>query len=61
MKVFKKDNKLMVHVSPEVAKALGIEENDEVDFFKYNDKAFLFLKKDAILGLVTGSIQWKGQ
>ena len=56
MKVFKKDNKLMVHVSPEVAKALGIEENDEVDFFKYNDKAFLFLKKDAILGLVTGSI-----
>jgi hypothetical protein len=56
MKVFKHNNKLAVYLSGDVSKALGIEENDEVDFFKYNDKAFLFLKKDEVSSLVSGNI-----
>lgn len=55
MKVFKQNNKLTVYLSPEVAKALGIEENDEVDFFKYSDKAFLFLKKADVASLLMGT------
>ena len=56
MKVFKHNNKLAVYLSGEVQKALGVDENDEVDFFKYNDKAFLFLKKDEVSSLISGNL-----
>lgn len=54
MKVFKQNNKFAIYLSPEVAKALGIEENDDVDFFKYSDKAFLFMKKAEVASLLMG-------
>ncbi len=54
MKVFKQNNKLAVYLSPEAAKELGIEENDDVDFFKYSDKAFLFMKKSEVANLLAG-------
>lgn len=55
MKVFKQNNKLTIYISPDVAKELGIEEGDEVDFFKYSDKSFLFMKKSDVANLLMGS------
>ncbi len=55
-KVFKQNNKLTVYIPFEVARGLGIEENDEVDFFRYNDKAFLFVKKADIANLLIGAV-----
>lgn len=56
LKIYKfKDNKLVVYLPFEVTKQLGIKEDDEVDFFKYGDKAFLFAKKEDITKLITGA------
>lgn len=56
MKIYKfKDNKLVVYLPFEVTKQLGIKEDDEVDFFKYGDKAFLFAKKEDITKLILGA------
>lgn len=55
MRVFKQNNKFAIYLSPEVVKELGIGESDDVDFFKYSDKAFLFMKKTEVAGLLMGS------
>jgi bifunctional DNA-binding transcriptional regulator/antitoxin component of YhaV-PrlF toxin-antitoxin module len=55
MKVYKHNNKLTVYIPFEVANELGINDNDEVDFFKYNEKAYLFAKKSEIANMLAGS------
>lgn len=53
-KVYKSNNKLVVYLPFDVIKALGIGEGDEIDFFRYNDKAFLFAKKSDIMNMIIG-------
>ena len=55
MKVYKYNNKLAVYLPYDVADKLGIGENDDVDFFAFNEKAFLFVKKSEIAEMITGS------
>ena len=45
MHVYKYNKKLAVYIPTDVAQSLGIEENDEVDFFRYSNKAYLMAKK----------------
>ncbi len=54
-KVYKKGNKLSVNIPFEVVEALDITDGEEVDFFKYSDKYFLFAKKSDIVNAITGS------
>ncbi len=55
MRVYKNNNKLYINVPFEVIKGLGIKENDEVDFFRFNSTAFLFSKKSDVASLLAGS------
>ncbi len=55
MKVFKQNNKFTVYLSAEAVQELGIKEDDEVDFFRYSDKAFLFMKKADVANMLMGS------
>lgn len=52
VKVFKKNDKEVIYLPFDVVKQLGIKEDDEVDFFKYSDRAFLFAKKADITNLL---------
>ncbi len=58
VKVYKsRDGKeLIVYLPFEVVKKLGIENGDEVDFLKFNDKAFIFAKKADIINIATGKM-----
>ncbi|MGC8496280.1 MAG: AbrB/MazE/SpoVT family DNA-binding domain-containing protein [Candidatus Micrarchaeia archaeon] len=60
IKVYKLNNKLVVGLPFEVIKALGIGEGDEVEFFKYSDKSFIFAKKSYIAALLTKVTDNKG-
>ncbi len=55
MKVFKQNNKFTVYLSTEAVQELGIREDDEVDFFRYSEKAFLFMKKADVANMLMGS------
>lgn len=55
MKVYKFKDKLVVYLPFEVTKQLGLKGDEEVDFFKYRDNAFLFAKKEDILKLALGA------
>ncbi len=55
MKVYKQNNKLVIYLPMDLAKSLGIEEDDDLDYFKYNEKAFLIAKKSDIISMLTGS------
>ena len=54
MKVFKQNNKLTIYLPFEVAKALNIGENDEVDFFRYKENGFIFMKKSDVAEMLMG-------
>ncbi len=54
MKVYKQNNKLIIYLPSEISKEFGINENDELDYFKFNDKSFLIVKKADIMGMITG-------
>lgn len=56
VKVYKQKEKLVLYVPFEVTAALGIKENDEVDFFKFNNKSFLFAKKSDITNMLVGTL-----
>ncbi|VVB76625.1 RNA polymerase III subunit RPC82 helix-turn-helix domain protein [uncultured archaeon] len=55
MKIYKSNNKLILYLPFEVIKQLGLKGEEEVDFFKFNEKAFLFAKKEDITNLITGT------
>jgi len=55
LKVYKFKDKLVVYLPFEVTKQLGLKGDEEVDFFKYRDNAFLFAKKEDILKLALGA------
>ncbi len=61
MKVFKKDNKYLIYIPYEVVDQLHINQDDEVDFFKFSNTAFLFAKKADVASLLTGGAQAKKQ
>ena len=54
VKVYKFNNKLVVYLPLEVIKALGLEGEEEMDFFKYNDKSFIFAKKSDVTNMLIG-------
>ncbi len=54
MKVYKSNNKLAINVPFEVIKGLDLKEDDEVDFFRYSEKAFLFSKKSDVASMLMG-------
>ena len=51
-KVYKSKDKFVVYLPFEVLTSLEIEERDEVDFFKFSGKSFLFAKKNDIVELL---------
>lgn len=55
MRVYKQNNKFAIYIPEDVAKALGLNEGDEADFFKYNERAFLFMKKSEVANLLMGT------
>ena len=54
MKIYKQNNKLAIYLPYEVLENLNLTESDEVEFFKYSDKAFLFAKKSDIASMLAG-------
>ncbi|MEM0107043.1 MAG: AbrB/MazE/SpoVT family DNA-binding domain-containing protein [Candidatus Micrarchaeaceae archaeon] len=50
--VYKKGNELAVNLPYEVIKVLNLNEGEEVDFFKYSDKYFIFAKKSDVLDIL---------
>jgi len=54
VKVFKKDNKYLIYIPYEVVDQLHINQNDDVDFFKFSNTAFLFAKKADVASLLGG-------
>ncbi len=57
-KVYKLNNKLVINIPYDVATSLGITEGDDVDFFQYSGKSFLFTKKADVAELL---VKLKGQ
>ncbi len=58
VKIYKqKSGKLILYLPPDVIRVLGLDENEEVDFFKYNDKSFLIAKKSEISNMLSGKPQ----
>lgn len=55
MKIYKINNKLVLYLPSDMIKELGLGENDEVDFLRYSDNAFLFTKKSDLVSLITKS------
>ncbi len=56
VKVYKnKEGKLVIYLPFEVTKTLDLKENEEIDFFKYNNSAFLFAKKSDITNMLLGN------
>ncbi len=54
VKIYKYNNKLAVYLPFDVVKELGLSENDELDFFKFKENAFLLAKKADIANLLVG-------
>ena len=46
-------DKLVVYIPYDVISALDIKDGDDVDFFKFSGKSFLFAKKNDIVDLLT--------
>lgn len=57
LKVYKSKDKLIVYLPYEVIKQLGLKGDEEIDFFKFNEKAFLFAKKEDITKMLVGAQQ----
>ncbi len=53
-KVYKSNSRLVVNIPFEVIKTLGLGEGEEVDFFNYQGKYFIFAKKSDIVALMLG-------
>ncbi|MEM0149995.1 MAG: AbrB/MazE/SpoVT family DNA-binding domain-containing protein [Candidatus Micrarchaeaceae archaeon] len=51
--MYKLNNKLVVSLPYDVIETLGVHDGDEIDFFKYSDKSFIFAKKNYIASLLT--------
>lgn len=49
----KASNRLVVYIPSDVISSLDIKDGDEVDFFKFSGKSFLFAKKADIVDLLT--------
>ena len=59
VKIYKQNNKLILYLPVEVIKSLNLEENEEVDFFKLNQKSFMFAKKSDAANLLLGKDEGK--
>lgn len=60
VKIYKQNNKLILYLPLEVIKSLNLGENEEVDFFKLNQKSFMFAKKSDAANLLLGKDEEKG-
>ncbi len=58
VKIYKSNKgKLVLYLPFDVISALKLKENDEVDFFRMPNNAFLFAKKSDVTGLLLGAPQ----
>ncbi|MGC8586482.1 MAG: hypothetical protein ACP5K5_02990 [Candidatus Micrarchaeia archaeon] len=53
IKIYRSNGKLVLNIPFEVISTLDLHDGDEVDFFKYSGKSFIFAKKDYIASLLT--------
>jgi hypothetical protein len=53
-RVYKSKEHLVVNIPFDVIKTLDIKEGEEVDFFRFQNKYYIFAKKSDIVALVTG-------
>ena len=56
MKIYKTNNKFILYLPDNVIKQLGIKGDEEVDFVKFRDGAFIFAKKADIPGLMAPAV-----
>ncbi len=54
VKIYKYNNKLAIYLPFDVIKALNLEEAEEVDFFKFNEKAYILAKKSDVTSMLLG-------
>jgi hypothetical protein len=57
LKIYKFKDKLVIYLPFEVTRQLGLKGDEEVDFFKYNNSAFIFAKKEDITKIIAGNKQ----
>ncbi len=56
-----KGGKLVLYLPENIIRDLRIEEGEEMDFFRFNDKAFIFAKKSDILNMLVGTDKAQSQ
>jgi len=57
VKVYKQKDKLVIYLPFDVVDAFKLKENDEVDFFRYSQNAYLFAKKSDVANILMGKQQ----
>ncbi len=57
VKIYKYNSKLAIYLPFDVIKTLGLSEGDEIEFFQYSEKTFVFAKKSDVTSLLLGSQQ----
>ncbi len=59
MRVNKQGNKFFVYLSNDMVSALGLSENEEIEFLPFNQKSFLVAKKSDLASLLIDNTQQK--
>ncbi len=59
VKIYKQNNKLILYLPLDVIKSLNLDENEEVEFFKYNNKSFIIAKKSDLSNMLLGKNEEK--
>lgn len=59
MRVNKQGNKFFVYLSNDLVSALGLSENEEIEFLPFNQKSFLVAKKSDLASLLIDNAQQK--
>ncbi len=52
VKIYKQNNKLILYIPQDVIKSLNLDENEEVEFFRYNNKSFIIAKKSDLSNML---------
>lgn len=51
-KIYKSNDKLIIYIPSDIENALNLKAGDEIDFFKYKNKLYLFAKKEDIVKIM---------
>ncbi len=61
VKIYKSNNKLILYLPRDVINALNLNEDEAVEFFRLNDKSFLFAKSSDASKLLMGGMPTQNQ